>query len=628
MTGKGIRLTKLRASGDGKDDAGVEFKPGLNVIAYMSQTGKSYILECINFLMGGKTLPRKIKQSKGYETLWLEFIDSSGAPHVLMRTTNGDDFRHYSVPLEQVKTSTSFKKLAKSAGAQSSASILIAELSGFPRAKLKANKWNEKANLSFRTISHFFIVDEISMIGDLSPINARGGFSLTTERSAFKYLITGGDDNDLEQIEGPTAEQLAVAIGRDMLQKLIDQFASELKERQAKTNTFETSDADEQLSARAAEIEETTTRIRAQESERRSAWNAVQERESRLLFLSELLARFALLRSHYESDLKRLDFIGEGQHYLDQLESVSCPFCGTPLQDHSQTPCDPGSGITFESLQSAYVREAEKIRQHIADLESTVGVLTEERTGVAAVVGSIHELIRGINEELSSNLSPRLTIAKEAIQTLVQQRSESMYLRTLGDQLEALQAERNEMGDGILDVADSAEGDVQVYINQTATTEFCEMMRALLERWRFLQIGAPVEFDASKFDFLIDGQGRIDNGKGVRALIHSAFNVALMQFCLAKNLPHPGFVILDSPLTTFKERGQAVRPENLDEVTGEVQAAFFDDLAKSQPDEQVIVLENKPPPAGIGPRCHYIEFVGYELPGRTGFFPVQKVGLG
>jgi hypothetical protein len=77
-------------------------------------------------------------------------------------------------------------------------------------------------------------------------------------------------------------------------------------------------------------------------------------------------------------------------------------------------------------------------------------------------------------------------------------------------------------------------------------------------------------------------------------------------------------------MTTYKEPRQNVRSEDLDEVPGEVQTAFFEDLAKTDANEQIIVLENKQPPASIKEKSTYTEFVGYEIPGRSGFFPVAK----
>src|SRR5690606_115703 len=49
----------------------IEFDPGLNVITGPSDTGKSFILECIDFALGKGSVPKSIDEAKGYETLIL-----------------------------------------------------------------------------------------------------------------------------------------------------------------------------------------------------------------------------------------------------------------------------------------------------------------------------------------------------------------------------------------------------------------------------------------------------------------------------------------------------------------------------------------------------------------------------
>jgi hypothetical protein len=83
-------------------------------------------------------------------------------------------------------------------------------------------------------------------------------------------------------------------------------------------------------------------------------------------------------------------------------------------------------------------------------------------------------------------------------------------------------------------------------------------------------------------------------------------------------LPHPGWVILDSPLTTFKEKNE---PNLGEEVSGEIQNAFFDHLSTLN-GEQIIILENKIPSPKIQSKINFIEFVGFEGQGRNGFFPI------
>lgn len=59
-----------------------------------------------------------------------------------------------------------------------------------------------------------------------------------------------------------------------------------------------------------------------------------------------------------------------------------------------------------------------------------------------------------------------------------------------------------------------------------------------------------VTWDEPRQDIAINGRPRSQNGKGVKAVFHTAFAV-VMIYCHINRLPHPGFVVLDSPLVTY-----------------------------------------------------------------------------
>jgi hypothetical protein len=43
----------------------------------------------------------------------------------------------------------------------------------------------------------------------------------------------------------------------------------------------------------------------------------------------------------------------------------------------------------------------------------------------------------------------------------------------------------------------------------------------------------------------------------VKAILHAAVNVALLIYCRERNLPHPGIVVLDTPLLTYREQSSS-----------------------------------------------------------------------
>lgn len=58
-------IEKIVASGAGKKESTIVFKPGANIIYGPSNTGKTYIVKCIDFLFGSDADP--FDSSSGYD---------------------------------------------------------------------------------------------------------------------------------------------------------------------------------------------------------------------------------------------------------------------------------------------------------------------------------------------------------------------------------------------------------------------------------------------------------------------------------------------------------------------------------------------------------------------------------
>src|SRR5215470_2087932 len=95
-TAAGFYLSWLRLTGPQVKPAEVMFEPGLNVFWGASETGKSFIFSCIDFMLGRSTPPKDIEELDGYTTGWLGLVErATKKQRVLERSLKGGDFRHY-----------------------------------------------------------------------------------------------------------------------------------------------------------------------------------------------------------------------------------------------------------------------------------------------------------------------------------------------------------------------------------------------------------------------------------------------------------------------------------------------------------------------------------------------------
>src|SRR5262245_49844204 len=72
MTKAGFYIQKLSLHGESVATTSVKFDREFSLIVGASDTGKSYILQCIDFLLGAGKPPKVIPEASGYEVARLE----------------------------------------------------------------------------------------------------------------------------------------------------------------------------------------------------------------------------------------------------------------------------------------------------------------------------------------------------------------------------------------------------------------------------------------------------------------------------------------------------------------------------------------------------------------------------
>jgi hypothetical protein len=162
---------------------------------------------------------------------------------------------------------------------------------------------------------------------------------------------------------------------------------------------------------------------------------------------------------------------------------------------------------------------------------------------------------------------------------------------------------------------------IQRGLSTETAKEFADVISEVLLAWGFPG-QKHVFFDLSTYDLIIDGKERRNNGKGVRAITHAAFKVALMLFCRERGLPHPGFLVLDTPLLTYrdpmKKLGDDLTEDEQELRNTDLKQRFFDHLGHLGEQAQIVVFENVDPPDGIETYCSVEAFTNDPELGRQG----------
>ena len=152
-------------------------------------------------------------------------------------------------------------------------------------------------------------------------------------------------------------------------------------------------------------------------------------------------------------------------------------------------------------------------------------------------------------------------------------------------------------------VVEPGSSSVNHYISKSVLRDFSNTVGKILGEWHFPG-ATDVYVDEKERDVVIGGRPRGSRGAGLCAITYSAFTLALFEYCCTRKMPHPGLVILDSPLIAYKE------PKADDEgiIGTDLKLRFYDHLLTFAGNEQIFIVDNTDPPEHFLDRA--IQFTG------------------
>lgn len=610
-----IRVKSIRLTGSGQPDAVIAFDTGSNILAGESERGKSLIVACLDYILGADKMTKRVPKMALYSQLLVEFENNRGEILTLRRSLAGGDLVSWPVGVERIAGAGSAivpRRRGRSKAADV-ASVLF-PFARVPEAQLRKNVYGEVGRLTARLMVPALLADEVSIISEMSPILGKAGYDETTRRRMFALMLTGRDDEGLVAAERRelTVARLNARLG------LVDELLTPLEKRFAASTGTAPEESIERLEGAIARISEehgtAGTQADALRTKREVAVAAFQKAENQLVAIGELLKRYELLVERYASDLQRLDFVAEGSYFFDALQHTVCPLCDQIMGAGHMHTAHARSAEIYQAARS----EAGKIRVQQKDLEAAIGSLLERRQRQTAERDTAVATRERIDTDLRLVLAPQINFTAARLEELINRRI-------------VLEAERSERDQWVglcqlkakIELAARQErAPTQQWeeLPPIAVRSFCSEVEAVLIEWNWKK-DVRVSFDEDTFDINVDGQPRQSHGKGVRAILYSAFVIALLRYCKRAKTPHLGFVVIDSPLTSYKKgKDNMMRDGPID---AGIEAGFWNSLVSVPDDVQIIVIENKEPPTNVSDAIHFEWFHGEDAgpDERKGFIP-------
>jgi rubrerythrin len=620
-----IQLRFIRFLGPGKEAVEFPFKSGFNILYGSSDTGKTFLVEAIDFMLGAGDDLRDIPERVGYDSILLG-LTALGRDYTVQRSMNKGAFRLYDGLLTKIPDDPNAgSKLSAGHSSKNYNNLsnwLLQKIGLDGKEILYSKEKGTLKSLGFRALAHLCVIAYPRITSNKSPILTGQWSEITREYGVFRLLLTGLDDSSVTDEEMPDdakPEIVRKPLSADAIAQMISDYEDELA-----IVTDNPDGLDKQESSVNAKIRELEETIRAMEGkintttkQRRETYETYARMTARHNEIVELLDRFQLLDQQYTNDLKRLAAIQQSGQFFVLREPMQCPLCGAPAEAQQHDAACDGN---VDAVTQAAVAEIAKIKLLQSELHETVNSLTAENADVVKEVAQLGVELKGYQRQIENALSPDFAQARGQYTELIEKRAQIVQAITLRNRIKAMQRRLDEPIKPVRKekpVAEEKSPEVAQYVSTSVLRDFSMTVGEILQQWHFPS-ATDVYFDEKTKDIVIGGRQRGSRGAGLCAITYSAFVLALFEYCRSRSMPHPGFVILDSPLIAYKEPV----PDDENISASDLKPRVYEQLEKFAGSQQVFVIDNTDPPSEYATKGTH--FTANEKYGRYGLFPPLK----
>lgn len=606
MSDNYLQLRKICFRAPTKESV-LSFSSGVNVICGASDTGKSFLAETLDFMLGGTEL-RQITELAAYAEIMLDFDTSDGRSWRLQRAVVGGNFKLTDLDEPDSKPVVLKQKYVR--GKTDNISSFLLEQIGLPnKAILKSSAKATTQRLSFRNLARVALVQEDEIQQKGSPFWSGQFTTKTAELATVKLLLTGVDDSAVVAASGDGISNTSQIM---LIDELIAELTIEIKDMGEERDDLasQLTRLEKSIEIQLESLTTAQQRLEGLLQQRRQAFDERNKIQGRQDEISELIARFTLLHEHYVIDIDRLKSIQESGLIFMHIDVVPCPHCGAnPDHQHLEQICDGD----VDSIITSATAEMQKTERLLAELNGTVHDLVSEKQLLEMQYLVHEEDYFRLNKAIQETIAPEVDSFRHSYVELIDERASVQQSIDLFLRLDRLESRKVKLQSETS--IKKEKSSVQTGIPESVAHSLSLKISSILKAWHFPG-ECQVFFDKDSSDFVIDGKPRGSRGKGLRAITHAAVSVGLLEFCQENGLSHPGFLVLDSPLLAY------YKPEGEDDVVlqaTDLKEKFYDYLVKHHNKEsQILIIENPHPPESMNKQITMTVFTGNPKVGRFG----------
>lgn len=583
-------IKELSLSGNTVETSCLEFKNGLNIICGPSNTGKSYISECLDFMFGCNSKSFRIGKDTGYNCV-----------NMLISTNYGDISLERKFEENHIYVDSDNPNIESGKHSIGKAKLYIGNFwlqlmgIGNPPHIIKKETFERQA-LTFRSFLHIFFIEEDNVFQEDSIMYQKSNFTRTAVLSILLYFMTG---DSLESAD-PREEKKVKEARKSAVIKYINNNLSNLAARKTeliKSDTPNFQIVQKKIDAILNEITETEGQISISVSRSKELSNEIYALNEQLAECNMLYNRYKILRSQYKSDIKRLTFIVEGELHKGEIpETLNCPFCNGMLPKQEEKSCIEAAQVELQKI-IFYMRD---LNDAESDIICECDNLEERSTELTLEHSEIESLI-------NSELNPRVDTLRKTL-------NEYRFSIEIYNEQAVIERFEDTMKNDLFTIVAEDESEIKYkpkeYFNQKIIGRINDILTNILESCNFENFSS-VYFSLDSFDVAVNGKAKYTYGKGYRAFLNTAVSLAFMEYLSEYGKFSPGMLIIDSPILSLKEKDDEIASESM-------KASLFKYFIEHQNNGQAIIIENDIPDIDYS-NANIIRFTKDKQNGRYGF---------
>lgn len=325
-----------------------------------------------------------------------------------------------------------------------------------------------------------------------------------------------------------------------------------------------------------------------------------------------LLDRLAALRGQYAADVKRLAFATQAQLLFGALEVTHCPSCLQRLETPAGvddaghcTLCRQAIPANEDVPPAEIAGELRATQTRLDELNRYMTAVSDERGVAQADLADREDREQHARIALDRSVAPTVAPFLSQRDELVTRREdlnanerEFRRVRDLYDGVRLREAERDRIGREVDSLTD------QLTALSTDRPSRDQLIGDLSGRFAAIleDFGFPKLTDAfidANYVPHVRSERYTELSSGGRTLSAMAWQLAILELAVERDAAHPGFAIIDGLQKNLTPVGEQQDPEfGRPEIVTQVYRHLDDWLRNAGRDAQVLVVDNRPPTLG------------------------------